>query len=92
MVFKNPLKKSQSRYYNKVLQEKLEKLTEPFEESYYKRLSQKLSSTCTSSKCYWFFKIPVIQPLFHNNNFISNLKEKSEVFNEHFSKQFFDTK
>ena len=36
-------------------------------------------------------KIPVIPPPFHNNNFISNLKEKSEVFIEHFPKQFFDT-
>ena len=32
-------------------------------------------------------KIPVIPPLFHNNNFISDFKEKSELFNEHFSEQ-----
>ena len=32
-------------------------------------------------------KISVIAPLFHNNNFISNFKEKSELFNEHFSDQ-----
>ena len=31
-------------------------------------------------------KIPVIASLCHNNNFISNHKEKSEVFNEHFAK------
>ena len=77
---------------------------ESFEESYYKRLSQKLSSVSTNSKCYWFLlkriqkkklnekKIPVIPPLFYNNNAISNSKEKTEVFDEHFSKQFFDTK
>ena len=32
-------------------------------------------------------KVPVIPPLFHNNNFISDFKEKSELFNEHFSEQ-----
>ena len=32
-------------------------------------------------------KAPVIPLLFHKNNFISNFKEKSELFNEHFSKQ-----
>ena len=32
-------------------------------------------------------KIPEITPLFYNNNFISNFKEKSELFNEHFSEQ-----
>ena len=31
-------------------------------------------------------KIPVISPLFHNN-FICNFKEKSELFNEHFSEK-----
>ena len=34
-------------------------------------------------------KTPVIPPLFHNNNFISNFKEKSELFNEHFFEQCF---
>ena len=29
----------------------------------------------------------MISPLFNNNNFISNCKEKSEFFSEHFSKQ-----
>ena len=32
-------------------------------------------------------EIPVIPPLFHNNNFISNFKEKNDFFNEHFSEQ-----
>ena len=64
--------------------------------NYYKTVSPKLSSVSTSSKCYWSLlqrmlndkKIPVTPPLFHNDNFISNFKEKSEFFNEHFSKQF----
>ena len=97
MVFKNNLKNSQNRHYtykHKVLHGKLEKFTESFEGSCYKRLSEKLSSISTNSKCYWSLqkrmlnekKIPVIAFLCHNNNFLSNHKEKSEVFNEHFPK------
>ena len=32
-------------------------------------------------------KIPVIPPPFHNNNFICNFKEKSELFNENLTEQ-----
>ena len=32
-------------------------------------------------------KIPVIPPLLHNKKFISNFKEKNELFNKHFSNQ-----
>ena len=59
----------------------------------YKRVSGKLSSIKSRSKYYWSLlermlndkKVPVIPPLFHHNNFISNFKEKTELFNEHFS-------
>ena len=34
-------------------------------------------------------KTPLISFLFHNNNFIFNFKEKSELFNELFSKKLF---
>ena len=33
-------------------------------------------------------KIPTIPPLFHNNKFISNFKQKNELFNKHFAKQY----
>ena len=38
--------------------------------------------TCSSNK-----KIPVILPIFHENNFITDFKQKGEIFNSHFSKQ-----
>ena len=77
------------------MQSKLESLIESSKQSYYKRVSGKLSSVGTSSKCYWSLLkrtlndkiIPVIPRLFHNDNFISNFKDKSEFFNEHFSEQ-----
>ena len=73
-------------------------MIESLKQSYYKSVSQKvqvLSSFSTGCKCYWFLlktmlkdkKIPVIPPLFHNNKFTSDFKEKSKLFNEHFSKQ-----
>ena len=70
-------------------------MIESSKQSYYKRVSGKLSSISSSSKCYWPLlkrilndkKIPVIPPLFHNNNLIFNFKEKSKFFNEHFSEQ-----
>ena len=32
-------------------------------------------------------KIPVIPPFFHYNKFITDIKQKAEIFNSHFSKQ-----
>ena len=62
---------------------------------YYTKISEKLSSISASSKCYWSLlktmlnqkKIPVIPPLFHNNRFITDFNEKSEIFNSHFASQ-----
>ena len=63
--------------------------------SYYNRLSRKLSDPKTSPKAYWsilksFFgdkKIPIIPPLFCNNEYITDFKDKANIFNSHFSKQ-----
>ena len=94
---KKHLDNNRNPYYTykyKVLQGKLENLVESSKQIYYKRVSQKLSLISTSSKCYCYLlkrmlngkKIPVIPPLLHNNNFISNFK--SELLNRHFSRQF----
>ena len=98
-VFKKHLKNNRNHYYTykyKVLQCKLESLIESSKQSYYKRVSGKLSLISTSSKYYWSLlkrmlndkKIPATPPLFHNSNFSSNFKEKSKLFNEHFSEQY----
>ena len=52
-------------------------------------MSQKLSKKATSSKTYWSIlktflndkKIPWIPPLFHDNKFVIDFKEKAELFN-----------
>ena len=32
-------------------------------------------------------KIPIILPIFHDNKFTTDFKQKAEIFNSHFSKQ-----
>ena len=62
---------------------------------YYSRLSNKLLDSKRSPKSYWSIlktflnnkKIPCIPPLFHNGKFIMDFKEKTELFNDFFSKQ-----
>ena len=62
---------------------------------YFLRLTQKLNTIQKSSKAYWallkFFlnnrKMPVIPPLFHNDKFVTDFKEKAGLFNLFFAKQ-----
>ena len=52
-------------------------------------MTNKLINTQKSSKAYWSLlkgflnnkKIPLIPPLFHENRFITDFKEKAELFN-----------
>ena len=58
-------------------------------------MSQKLSNKATSSKAYWSIlktflndkKIPCIPPVFRNNKFVIDFKEKAELFNIYFAGQ-----
>ena len=58
-------------------------------------MASKLQNTKKTSKCYWFLlkiflnikKIPLMPPLFHSNCFISDFKQKAELFNNFFSNQ-----
>ena len=62
---------------------------------HYERLNSKLSSPNTAPKVYWSIlkslycdkKIPVIPPLFQNNNFITSFSEKANLFNNFFANQ-----
>ena len=62
---------------------------------YYFKLANKLSSKKLNQKCYWSIlksflngkKIPCIPPIFHNDNFITDIREKSELFNTFFAQQ-----
>ena len=77
------------------LQAKLQSSINFFQFKYYRKISKKLPDPSTSPKCYWTLlktllngrKIPCIPPLFHDNKFITDFKEKSEIFNSFFAKQ-----
>ena len=67
----------------------------PSKEQYYPQISQKLIDSSTSPKGYWsplktFLnnkKRLCIPPLFYNNKFFSNFRDKAELFNNIFAKQ-----
>ena len=77
------------------LQQRLRDLIDDSKQKYFLRLTQKLNTIQKSTKAYWallkFFlnnrKIPVIRPLFHSNKFVTDFKEKAELFNSFFAKQ-----
>ena len=82
-------------YRLQFLQERLSTSIESSKENYYARIANRLSNTQKSTKTYWSLlkiflnnkKIPHIPPLFHENRFITDFKEKAELFNSFFSNQ-----
>ena len=63
-------------------------------QNYYSRVASKLTDVQRNSKTYWSLlnrflnkKIPLIQPLFHENKFVTDSKEKAKLFNAFFAKQ-----
>ena len=79
----------------KFLQNQLNVSIENSKQTYYSKLSGKLANPATNSKMYWSIlktflsnkKIPCIPPLFHENKFIINFKERAELFNTFFANQ-----
>ena len=79
----------------KALQYQLNISIQESKEKYYTKLSSRLANPLTSPKTYWSIsktflnnkKIPCIPPLFHENKFITDFKEKAELFNHFFVKQ-----
>ena len=68
---------------------------EASKQKYYCRMTNKLTNAEKSPKAYWSIlksflnnkKIPLIPPLFYENCFITNFKEKAELFNSFFADQ-----
>ena len=74
------------------LQNKLNDLINTVKRQYYTQISMKLMDPTTGANTYWSIlkrylndeKIPCIPPLFHDNTFITDFKEKAEPFNSFF--------
>ena len=73
----------------------MKSLIEANKEKYYSRISKRMMNPLTSTKTYWSIlksflnnkKIPCIPPLFHQNRYITNFKDKDELFNNIFADQ-----
>ena len=77
------------------LQTKLSSFTKESKNQYYTRLSYKLLDPKTSQNSYWSIsknflnnkKIPCIPPLPHQGKFVTDFKEKANIFNNFFTNQ-----
>ena len=77
------------------LQAQIKTLIDISKQNYFSRISGKLESTSINTKFYWSLlkiflnnkKIPCIPPLYHDDKFVCNFKEKSEIFNNYFAQQ-----
>ena len=98
-VFKNYRKnKTNIQLLNKLnfFQKRLNRLITRSKNNYYERMAIKLNKLERNSKPYWSLlkcflnnkKIPLIQPLFDENKFVTNFLEKAQL-NSFFSKQCF---
>ena len=100
---KNKIRKNYQRFKsNSQLQSKLNLLQEQLyflinksKQNYHCRVASKLTNVQRNSKTYWSLsncflnnkKIPLITPLFHENKFMTDFKEKTELFNAFIAKQ-----
>ena len=78
------------------LQAQIKTLIDISKQKYFFRISQKLKSTSINTECYWSLlktflnnkKIPCVPPLYHDDKFVCDFKEKSKIFNNYFAQQW----
>ena len=83
----------------KTLQNRLTSTIENAKSEYYSKLSMKVSNPENSSKTYWSIlksslndkKVSIIHQLYHNDNFITDFRQKAEIFNSFFCRTMFYT-
>ena len=97
-LYKNYLKNNKSNRSFKTFQSfqnQQSSLIASLKNNYYSKVAKRLLDPSTSPKTYWYIlktflnykKMPVIPPIFNNNKFITDFKQKAEIFNSHCSKQ-----
>ena len=95
--YRNSKNNSNTHYLRrlKVLQKDLHNANELSKLNYYSWITYKLTHVQKNTKVYWtllkrFFnnkKIPLIPPLLHGNEYVTDFKKKAELFNSFFAKQ-----
>ena len=97
-MYKNYLKNNKTNQSFEMFhsfQSQLSSLIASLKNKYYSKVVQRLLGRSTSPKTYWSImktflnnkKILVISPIFHDNKYITDFKQKTEIFNSHFLKQ-----
>ena len=94
-AYRKNIGNSQFRKNLSSLQQWLRDLIDDSKQKYFLSLTQKLNTIQKSIKAYWALlkiflnnrKIPVIPPLFYNNKFVTDFKEKARLFNSFSAKQ-----
>ena len=93
------LKKRNNSFLDKQLlhslQQHLSKSIENAKYKYFFRISEKSNNPNTSTKCYWSFiktllngkKVLWVPPIYDNNRYVTDFKEKCQLFNSYFSEQ-----
>ena len=69
------------------LQRNLSSLIETSKQEYFSKIAKKLCDPSISSKTYWYIlksfltdiKVPWISPVFHENKFITDFRQKAEL-------------
>ena len=94
-LYKDFRRSNNAQLFNKLnhLQEQLNFLINKSKHDFYERMTKKLTNASKNCKAYWSLlrrllnnkKIPLIPPLFHENKFVTDFKEKAELFNSHFA-------
>ena len=79
----------------KNLQNQLIQSIHTAKQRYFNKISKKLCGPLTNTKYYWSLlktilnekKVPCMPPIFHNNKYLTEFKEKGEIFNSFFANQ-----
>ena len=79
----------------KLLQEDVHNEIEVSKSNYYSRITYKLTHIQKNTKVYWALlkrflnnkKMPIIPPLLHGNEYVTDFKKKAKLFNSFFAKQ-----
>ena len=83
------IKKTKNKQLLHSLPQHLSKSIENAKNKYFFRISEKLNNPDTSTKCYWSLIKTLLNvlPIYDNNGYDTDFKEKCQLLNSYFSEQ-----